>query len=130
MKGQSRVQRPLGERNRSRGEGQGWIRSREAPATLSVEDSTVPPPPPLPRRTYPTLAFSNFCPFEVMRLENLPNPQAYTRQERYLARPPMVLNPSGFHNENSLAVYQGLVYYLLWLHSKYDKVGATQGKPA
>lgn len=28
---------------------------------------------------------------------------------------------------NSLAVYQGLVYYLLWLHSKYDKVGAVRG---
>ncbi|KAG3255972.1 cation channel sperm associated auxiliary subunit gamma, transcript variant X1 [Ictidomys tridecemlineatus] len=69
----------------------------------------------------PTLSFSNLCPFEVMRLGNLPNPQAYTRQERYLARPPMVLNPSGFHSENSLAVYQGLVYYLLRLHSKYDK---------
>uniref|UniRef100_A0A8C5YTX2 Cation channel sperm associated auxiliary subunit gamma n=1 Tax=Marmota marmota marmota TaxID=9994 RepID=A0A8C5YTX2_MARMA len=68
-----------------------------------------------------TLSFSNLCPFEVMRLGNLPNPQAYTRQERYLARPPMVLNPSGFHSENSLAVYQGLVYYLLRLHSKYHK---------
>jgi hypothetical protein len=33
------------------------------------------------------------------------------------------MDQSGFHNENSLAVYQGLVYYLLWLHSKYDKVG-------
>ncbi|XP_027797305.2 cation channel sperm-associated auxiliary subunit gamma isoform X5 [Marmota flaviventris] len=71
--------------------------------------------------SHPTLSFSNLCPFEVMRLGNLPNPQAYTRQERYLARPPMVLNPSGFHSENSLAVYQGLVYYLLRLHSKYHK---------
>ncbi|XP_047384046.1 cation channel sperm-associated auxiliary subunit gamma isoform X1 [Sciurus carolinensis] len=74
-----------------------------------------------PEGNFRTLIFTNFCPFEVMRLGNLPNPQAYTRQERYLARPPMVLNPSGFHTENSLAVYQGLVYYLLWLHSKYDK---------
>uniref|UniRef100_A0A8C9P4W3 Cation channel sperm associated auxiliary subunit gamma n=1 Tax=Spermophilus dauricus TaxID=99837 RepID=A0A8C9P4W3_SPEDA len=72
-------------------------------------------------KSHPTLSFSNLCPFEVMRLGNLPNPQAYTRQERYLARPPMVLNPSGFHSENSLAVYQGLVYYLLRLHSKYHK---------
>lgn len=58
-----------------------------------------------------------------MRLQNLPNPQRYTRQERYWAQPPRVLEPSGFHTENSLALYQGLVYYLLWLHSKYDKVG-------
>uniref|UniRef100_A0A8C5KYQ1 Cation channel sperm-associated protein subunit gamma n=1 Tax=Jaculus jaculus TaxID=51337 RepID=A0A8C5KYQ1_JACJA len=65
--------------------------------------------------------FENFCPFTVMRLRDLPNPQAYTRQERYRARPPMIIQASGFHSENSLAVYQGLVYYLLWLHSKYDK---------
>uniref|UniRef100_A0A8C6CSV9 Cation channel sperm associated auxiliary subunit gamma n=1 Tax=Moschus moschiferus TaxID=68415 RepID=A0A8C6CSV9_MOSMO len=68
-----------------------------------------------------TLSFSNFCPFTVMRLQELPNPQIYTRQERYRAQPPRVLEPWGFHSENSLAVYQGLVYYLLRLHSKYDK---------
>ncbi|XP_070627042.1 cation channel sperm-associated auxiliary subunit gamma isoform X3 [Bos indicus] len=68
-----------------------------------------------------TLSFSNFCPFTVMRLQELPNPQIYTRQERYRAQPPRVLEPWGFHSENSLAVYQGLVYYLLSLHSKYDK---------
>ncbi|XP_061028546.1 cation channel sperm-associated auxiliary subunit gamma isoform X2 [Eubalaena glacialis] len=68
-----------------------------------------------------TLSFTNFCPFTVMRLRDLPNPQIYTRQERYRAQPPRVLEPWGFHSENSLAVYQGLVYYLLWLHSKYDK---------
>ncbi|XP_069854878.1 cation channel sperm-associated auxiliary subunit gamma-like isoform X1 [Dipodomys merriami] len=67
------------------------------------------------------LSFIDFCPFVVMRLQDVPNPQAYTREERYLARPPLVMDPSGFHNEKSLAVYQGLVYYLLWLHSKYDK---------
>nr|XP_020737275.1 cation channel sperm-associated protein subunit gamma isoform X7 [Odocoileus virginianus texanus] len=68
-----------------------------------------------------TLSFSNFCPFTVMHLRELPNPQIYTRQERYRARPPRVWEPWGFHSENSLAVYQGLVYYLLKLHSKYDK---------
>ncbi|XP_026935231.1 cation channel sperm-associated auxiliary subunit gamma isoform X10 [Sagmatias obliquidens] len=68
-----------------------------------------------------TLSFTNFCPFTVMRLRDLPNPQIYTRQERYRAQPPCVLEPGGFHSNNSLAVYQGLVYYLLWLHSKYDK---------
>ncbi|XP_048185926.1 cation channel sperm-associated auxiliary subunit gamma [Perognathus longimembris pacificus] len=70
---------------------------------------------------YLKLSFIDFCPFSVMRLQDIPNPQAYTREERYLARPPHVMEQSGFHSENSLAVYQGLVYYLLWLHSKYDK---------
>lgn len=59
-----------------------------------------------------------------MRLRDLPKPQMYTRQERFRAQPPGVLEASGFHTESSLAVYQGLLYYLLWLHSKYDKVGA------
>ncbi|XP_066874565.1 cation channel sperm-associated auxiliary subunit gamma isoform X4 [Kogia breviceps] len=68
-----------------------------------------------------TLSFTNLCPFTVMRLRDLPNPLIYTRQERYRAQPPRVLEPWGFHSDNSLAVYQGLVYYLLWLHSKYDK---------
>ncbi|XP_047567587.1 cation channel sperm-associated auxiliary subunit gamma isoform X2 [Lutra lutra] len=67
------------------------------------------------------LSFTNFCPFTVMRLRDLPDPQIYTRQERYRAHPPRVLEPSGFHDQNSLAVYQGLVYYLLFLHSKYHK---------
>ncbi|XP_055225252.1 cation channel sperm-associated auxiliary subunit gamma isoform X6 [Gorilla gorilla gorilla] len=70
---------------------------------------------------YLMLSFIDFCPFSVMRLRSLPRPQRYTRQERYRARPPRVLERSGFHNENSLAIYQGLVYYLLWLHSVYDK---------
>ncbi|XP_060041849.1 cation channel sperm-associated auxiliary subunit gamma isoform X1 [Erinaceus europaeus] len=69
----------------------------------------------------PTLSFKNLCPFSVMRIRDLPNPQIYTRQERYQALPPRVLERSGFHNKNSLAVYQGLVYYLLWLHSRYHK---------
>ncbi|XP_036732375.2 cation channel sperm-associated auxiliary subunit gamma isoform X5 [Manis pentadactyla] len=68
-----------------------------------------------------TLSFTNFCPFTVMRLRDLPNPQIYTRQEIYRAPPPHVLDPSGLHNEDSLAVYQGLLYYLLWLHSKYEE---------
>lgn len=62
-----------------------------------------------------------------MRLRDLPDQKIYTRQERYRAQPPRVLEPLGFHTEHSLAVYQGLVYYLLWLHSKYDKVGAWGG---
>uniref|UniRef100_A0A8C3VRC4 Cation channel sperm associated auxiliary subunit gamma n=1 Tax=Catagonus wagneri TaxID=51154 RepID=A0A8C3VRC4_9CETA len=73
------------------------------------------------QRSHLTLSFTNFCPFSVMRLLDVPNPQIYTRQERYRALPPRILEPSGFHNNNSLAVYQGLVYFLLWLHSKYDK---------
>lgn len=48
------------------------------------------------------------------------------RKESYLALPPLVSESSGFHNNYTLAVYQGLVYYLLWLHAKYNKVG-TRG---
>nr|KAF6289840.1 cation channel sperm associated auxiliary subunit gamma [Pipistrellus kuhlii] len=71
--------------------------------------------------TKPKLSFTNLCPFTVMRLRDLPDQKIFTRRERYRAQPPRVLEPSGFHTENSLAIYQGLVYYLLWLHSKYDK---------
>ncbi|XP_037586599.1 cation channel sperm-associated protein subunit gamma isoform X6 [Cebus imitator] len=70
---------------------------------------------------YSMLSFTNLCPFSVMRLRNLPRPQRYTRQERYRARPPSIFERSGFHTKNSLAIYQGLVYHLLWLHTKYDK---------
>uniref|UniRef100_F7FS67 Cation channel sperm associated auxiliary subunit gamma n=1 Tax=Ornithorhynchus anatinus TaxID=9258 RepID=F7FS67_ORNAN len=61
------------------------------------------------------------CPFISMRIEDLPAPQRYTRQERYRAQPPDVLHPLGFHTNVSLAIYQGLVYHLLWLHWKYNK---------
>ncbi|XP_066100231.1 cation channel sperm-associated auxiliary subunit gamma, partial [Saccopteryx bilineata] len=73
------------------------------------------------RKGHLTLGFTDLCPFSVMRLRDLPNPKIYSREERYRAEPPGVLEPSGYHTENSLAVYQGLVYYLLRLHSKYDK---------
>ncbi|XP_003467194.3 cation channel sperm-associated auxiliary subunit gamma isoform X7 [Cavia porcellus] len=71
--------------------------------------------------SHSVLAFTNACPFSTLSLLNLPNPQAYTREERYRARPPHILESSGFHSEKSLAVYQGLLYYLLWLHTKYNK---------
>ncbi|XP_038195240.1 cation channel sperm-associated protein subunit gamma isoform X3 [Arvicola amphibius] len=67
------------------------------------------------------VAFSNICPFKVMRLRDLPKTQHLARQEIYRAPPPLVSESQGFHNNKTLAVYQGLVYYLLWLHSKYDK---------
>ncbi|XP_043849827.1 cation channel sperm-associated protein subunit gamma-like [Dromiciops gliroides] len=69
----------------------------------------------------PTLFYSNPCPFELMQLRDLPNPQRYTRLERYRAEPPFVSSEAGFHSKVSLAIYQGLVYHLLWLHSKYNK---------
>ncbi|XP_028920336.1 cation channel sperm-associated protein subunit gamma isoform X2 [Ornithorhynchus anatinus] len=65
--------------------------------------------------------FASVCPFISMRIEDLPAPQRYTRQERYRAQPPDVLHPLGFHTNVSLAIYQGLVYHLLWLHWKYNK---------
>ncbi|XP_031817483.1 cation channel sperm-associated protein subunit gamma [Sarcophilus harrisii] len=68
-----------------------------------------------------TLSFINPCPFELMQIKDLPNPQRYTRLERYRAKPPFISSDSGFHSKVSLAIYQGLVYHLLWLHSKYNK---------
>ncbi|XP_060222576.1 cation channel sperm-associated auxiliary subunit gamma isoform X10 [Meriones unguiculatus] len=73
------------------------------------------------RRKYKKLSFTNLCPFKVMRLRDLPEKQHFARQELYHAPPPLVSQTLGFHNNKTLAVYQGLVYYLLWLHSKYDK---------
>ncbi|XP_023577324.1 cation channel sperm-associated protein subunit gamma isoform X3 [Octodon degus] len=73
------------------------------------------------QRSHMVLTFTNQCPFTMLSLLNLPNPQAYTREECYRARPPHILESSGFHSKKSLAVYQGLLYYLLWLHSKYNK---------
>lgn len=74
------------------------------------------------------LAFSHMCPFKVMRLRDLPKTQHLSRQEIYHAPPPLVSESHGFHNNKTLAVYQGLIYYLLWLHSKYDKVGTWRGE--
>nr|XP_020834316.1 cation channel sperm-associated protein subunit gamma isoform X3 [Phascolarctos cinereus] len=71
-----------------------------------------------------TLSYNNPCPFEVLQLRDLPNPQRYTRVERYRALPPFVSSDAGFHTKVSLAIYQGLVYHLLWLHSKYNKAYA------
>ncbi|KAL1763353.1 cation channel sperm-associated protein subunit gamma isoform X4 [Sigmodon hispidus] len=70
---------------------------------------------------YKIPSFASFCPFKVMRLRDLPKKQHFARQELYHASPPLVSKSLGFHNNKTLAVYQGLVYYLLWLHSKYDK---------
>ncbi|XP_056652137.1 cation channel sperm-associated auxiliary subunit gamma-like isoform X2 [Monodelphis domestica] len=67
------------------------------------------------------LSFRAVCPFQMMQLRDLPTPQIFTRQERYHADAPFVSSISGFHNRFSLAIYQGLIYYLLWLHSKYNK---------
>lgn len=114
-------------------EGQGWMRFGVSSAgwetglcrLLGCWRGNISLGLPLPpTRSHLTLSFTNLCPFTAMHLRDLPNPQIYTRQERYRAKPPRVLEPSGFHTENSLAIYQGLVYYLLWLHSQYDKVGA------
>ncbi|XP_004601109.3 cation channel sperm-associated auxiliary subunit gamma [Sorex araneus] len=67
------------------------------------------------------LTLTNRCTFMELSLRNLPAPQMYSRQEHYRALPPISPDLSGFHLQDSLTVYQGLVYYLLWLHSKYNK---------
>lgn len=70
------------------------------------------------------ISFTHMCPFKEVHIVDVPKKQHAARKESYLALPPLVSESLGIHNNNTLAVYQGLVYYLLWLHAKYDKVGA------
>ncbi|XP_055992057.1 cation channel sperm-associated auxiliary subunit gamma [Sorex fumeus] len=73
------------------------------------------------KRNRLVLTVTSRCSFTEMNLRNLPTPQIYSRQEHYRALPPISPDLSGFHLQDSLTVYQGLIYYLLWLHSKYNK---------
>lgn len=73
------------------------------------------------KRNYKMITFTNTCPFKAIHAVDVPKKQHASRTESYVALPPLVSESLGFHNNNTLAVYQGLVYYLLWLHSKYDK---------
>ncbi|KAH0631539.1 hypothetical protein JD844_005906 [Phrynosoma platyrhinos] len=68
-----------------------------------------------------TYKFTHRCPFAVVRLVDLPFPQRFTRMEHYRAKPPEIMEKTGFHNTKSLTVYQGLVYQLLQLHSAYHR---------
>uniref|UniRef100_A0A140LJ05 Cation channel sperm associated auxiliary subunit gamma 2 n=2 Tax=Mus musculus TaxID=10090 RepID=A0A140LJ05_MOUSE len=70
---------------------------------------------------YQAISFTHTCPFKEIHLIDVPKKHHASRTESYVALPPLVSESLGFHNNNTLAVYQGLVYYLLWLHSKYDK---------
>ncbi|KAG6926268.1 cation channel sperm associated auxiliary subunit gamma, partial [Chelydra serpentina] len=67
------------------------------------------------------IKFVHPCSFSVMRLEDLPAPQRFTRMEHYCTEPPDVMDSTGFHNNVSLAVYQGLIFHLLWLHTDYSR---------
>ncbi|XP_048357686.1 cation channel sperm-associated auxiliary subunit gamma [Sphaerodactylus townsendi] len=67
------------------------------------------------------IQFTHRCPFSVLRILDQPPPQRYTRMEHYSAQPPDVMDPTKFHNPKSLAVYQGLIFQLLWLHSAYNR---------
>ncbi|XP_029769057.1 cation channel sperm-associated protein subunit gamma [Terrapene carolina triunguis] len=67
------------------------------------------------------IRFFHPCSFSVMRLEDLPAPQRFTRMEHYSTEPPDVMDKTGFHNNVSLAVYQGLIFQLLWLHADYSR---------
>ncbi|XP_044844968.1 cation channel sperm-associated protein subunit gamma isoform X3 [Mauremys mutica] len=67
------------------------------------------------------IRFFRPCSFSVMRLEDLPAPQRFTRMEHYCTEPPDVMDRTGFHNNVSLAVYQGLIFQLLWLHADYSR---------
>ncbi|XP_062995823.1 cation channel sperm-associated auxiliary subunit gamma [Elgaria multicarinata webbii] len=67
------------------------------------------------------IRFTHRCPFAVIRLVNLPLPQRFNRMEHYRAKPPDIMEKTGFHDKKSLTVYQGLVYQLLQLHSSYHR---------
>ncbi|XP_039225094.1 cation channel sperm-associated protein subunit gamma isoform X1 [Crotalus tigris] len=67
------------------------------------------------------IRFTHRCPFAALRVLDLPHPQRFTRVEHYWATPPDVMEKSGFHDERSLTVYQGLVYQLLQLHTSYHR---------
>ncbi|KAM8793997.1 cation channel sperm-associated auxiliary subunit gamma [Eudromia elegans] len=67
------------------------------------------------------VGFTNVCPFTVLKFSALPAPQRYSRLEHYRAEPPVITDRTGFHDNRSLAVYQGLVFHLLWLHSDYNR---------
>nr|XP_009675154.1 PREDICTED: cation channel sperm-associated protein subunit gamma [Struthio camelus australis] len=67
------------------------------------------------------IGFTNLCPFTILKFRDLPKPQRFSRVEHYRAEPPVITDQTGFHNNRSLAVYQGLVFHLLWLHSDYNR---------
>ncbi|XP_025068862.1 cation channel sperm-associated protein subunit gamma [Alligator sinensis] len=67
------------------------------------------------------ISFPDTCLFASMRMHELPAPQRFTRMEHYRILPPDVMDETGFHNNFSLSVYQGLVFELLWLHTDYNR---------
>ncbi|XP_075774068.1 LOW QUALITY PROTEIN: cation channel sperm-associated auxiliary subunit gamma [Pelodiscus sinensis] len=67
------------------------------------------------------IKFFQSCSFSTMRFKDLPAPQRFTRMEHYRTEPPDVMDPTGFHSNRSLAVYQGLIFQLLWLHADYSR---------
>ncbi|XP_053122836.1 cation channel sperm-associated auxiliary subunit gamma isoform X2 [Hemicordylus capensis] len=67
------------------------------------------------------IRFTHPCPFAILRIVELPLPQRFTRVEHYRAEPPDIMDKTGFHDNRTLAVYQGLVFQLLWLHSAYNR---------
>uniref|UniRef100_A0A8D0BL63 Cation channel sperm-associated protein subunit gamma n=1 Tax=Salvator merianae TaxID=96440 RepID=A0A8D0BL63_SALMN len=74
-----------------------------------------------PPRGLDYIRFTHRCPFAVVRVMDLPDPQRFTRMEHYRARPPEIMEKTGFHNQRTLTVYQGLIYQLLQLHSSYHR---------
>uniref|UniRef100_H9G633 Cation channel sperm associated auxiliary subunit gamma n=1 Tax=Anolis carolinensis TaxID=28377 RepID=H9G633_ANOCA len=70
------------------------------------------------------MTFTHRCPFAVVRFVDLPFPQRFTRMEHYRVKPPEIMEKTGFYDQKSLIVYQGLVYQLLQLHSAYHRAYA------
>ncbi|XP_052443579.1 cation channel sperm-associated auxiliary subunit gamma-like [Carassius gibelio] len=57
------------------------------------------------------------CPFDLEY--SVPHIESFNRLQRYSVNPQLVTSSSELHSTHSLALYQGLVYYLLQLHAQY-----------
>ncbi|XP_075462962.1 cation channel sperm-associated auxiliary subunit gamma isoform X4 [Ascaphus truei] len=67
------------------------------------------------------IRFIHPCPFALMRVVNMPPPQFYTRVQYYQISPPSITDKMGFYSNDSLAVYQGLIFQLFLLHFDYKR---------
>ncbi|XP_012585946.1 PREDICTED: cation channel sperm-associated protein subunit gamma [Condylura cristata] len=94
---------------------QGWLAKRHVPVEQLLKYQQLDNQHLVEQHgTHQTLTFTNFCPFIVIRLRDLPNPQRYTRQEHYRAQPPRVLEPHGFHSQSSLIPYADRMHDSTW----------------
>ncbi|XP_074133006.1 cation channel sperm-associated auxiliary subunit gamma-like isoform X2 [Sminthopsis crassicaudata] len=101
--------------------GEGKLQKRNVPLDEIMMYQLLSKTATIMSEQFPTINFINPCPYQRMKLMYSPNIPQFTRLERYHAKAPYVSTELAFHNKASLAIYQGLVYHLLWLHAKYNK---------